>query len=384
MPRFLRPLLLLVLCCLCLGCMPGTTTVRHVRLPRETPEAQADVDPTMDPLAVETLTTLDGDLPMGPGDAPDASENTLWLENRADAQLWTGSGAGAKSLATIPPHQGLFEAQVATKPVNGRVFVFYPGDTSGVEAGYAWVDAATLRPASGPPAPGPLDRSQRMSALISPYPRSLPRGTGRVFEHIETSAPLVALTLDDGIEQDVLDVLADRGVKATLFLSGSWVEQNPDAVIRALPDGHELGNHSYSHSYLTTLGEDGISTEITRANLSYSLVTEAPFIALFRPPYGAWDDRVAREAQIQGFDICLWDVDSYSYQPGATAESVVKAVVDAARPGSIILMHPLTDADRKAMGDVIDGLRAKGLEPTRLSDVILSADPPKPHIDLPH
>jgi peptidoglycan-N-acetylglucosamine deacetylase len=171
----------------------------------------------------------------------------------------------------------------------------------------------------------------------------------------------------------MLDVLAQRGAKATLFLTGAWAQARPDTARRAVAEGHELGNHNWGHPWLTRgYGFQGTLGEIRRADAALAAVTGAPAIPASRPPYGAWDAAVLQAVAATGRDLYLWDVDSGGYRPGASAAGATSVVLTGARSGSIIVMHPLTAADRGALGAVIGGLRARGLEPGRLSDLLFS------------
>jgi peptidoglycan/xylan/chitin deacetylase (PgdA/CDA1 family) len=297
----------------------------------------------------------------------------VWLQNHADATLRSGSEPDAERFATIPAFLGYFRVQPRVAPDGGRLYVYYPGDTGGVQPGYAWVDASALGPSGGPPRAGLLERPSP-PPLVSERPRPLPAGGGRVVRRVGTTRPLVALTLDDGIDFDALDVLRDRGVKATLFLTGAWVLARPETATRAIEDGHELGNHTFGHPYLTPLGTQGTRSEVVHANQAIAAVTGAPSIPAFRPPFGDMNAAVVLGAAAEGYDVYLWDVDSGGFRRAATPDGAAAVVLTRARAGSIVLMHPLAPADRAALGTVIDGLRARGLEPCRVSDLVLSAE----------
>jgi peptidoglycan/xylan/chitin deacetylase (PgdA/CDA1 family) len=314
-------------------------------------------------------------LPPPPGplsrSAPGPSVDGPWLQNHADATLWSSSGADAVSFATIPAFLGRFQRQPQVPPRDARLYVYYPGDTAGVQPGYAWVDAALVGPSGPPEAAGLIERPVP-PPLVSDQPRPLPPGGGRLVRRVETTKPLVALTLDDGIDHDALDVLRDRGVKATLFLTGAWVLSRPDTATRALAEGHELANNKFSHPFLTRVGTAGTAREIERASDAVGAVTGAPTMPAFRPPFGDVNAAVVSGAAAEGYDVYLWDVDSGGFRRTATPASAAAVVLTQARAGSIVLMHPLDPADRAALATVIDGLRARGLEPCRLSDLVLS------------
>lgn len=302
---------------------------------------------------------------------PASAQATVWLRNHGEVTLWSRSDPDAEAFRVIPRFVGLFRVETPLTSLNGRVWVYYPGDTAGGAAGYAWVDLADLGPADPPEHEGPLEWPE--PPLVAEQPRPLPTGGGRVIRRIPTEAPLVALTLDDAIDYDVLDLLAERNVKATLFLTGAWAEARPDTVLRAAQEGHELANHTWSHPQLRPFGAAGTRHQIQSASLSLEQVVGAPTIPAFRPPFGEWDQAVLAGVAAEGYDLYLWDIDSPGYRPGVGAAAVVQHIVSRAQPGSIVLMHPLATADRQAIGAVIDELRGAGLEPARLSDLLYAA-----------
>ena len=198
----------------------------------------------------------------------------------------------------------------------------------------------------------------------------------------------VAITIDDGAPAELinrtLDYLKQHNVRATLFPMGSWVEREPEAWRRAVEEGHELGNHTYSHAFLTTISEERIREELNRWQesvdemLGYSYETY-----FFRPPGMAGFTNV-QSSQTKHFQEIiaekgmfpiLWDVELvYALRNEvATPARITSHVLSNARGGSIILLH-FTPNDITALPDIITGLRARGLEPCSLSELLL-ADP---------
>ena len=93
---------------------------------------------------------------------------------------------------------------------------------------------------------------------------------GEIVSRVETSQKVIALTFDDGptpeATSEVLSVLRERGVKATFFLIGAEIEQRPDLARRIASEGHELGNHSYSHKHMVLKSPSFIRDEIERTD----------------------------------------------------------------------------------------------------------------------
>lgn len=108
-------------------------------------------------------------------------------------------------------------------------------------------------------------------------------------------------------------MLEEKQVKATFFIVGEWAEQYPESVREIHMAGHEIGNHSYSHPDMTTLSSDKIAEDILRAEtLLESLTGVKP--NLFRPPSGAYNNRVVETAQGLGYQVVQWDCDSRDWK----------------------------------------------------------------------
>ncbi len=117
------------------------------------------------------------------------------------------------------------------------------------------------------------------------------------FKSCNVEGSYIALTFDDGPDAtttpQLLDILKEKGVKATFFVLGQRVEANPAIVARAAAEGHEIGNHSYDHKFFTRIGADGVKSQIERTNAAIEAATgKKP--TLVRPPYGNTDPEITR------------------------------------------------------------------------------------------
>ncbi len=191
-----------------------------------------------------------------------------------------------------------------------------------------------------------------------------------------TTRPEVALTLDAGSSATqapaILKILRENNIRITFFLTGKWAEKNSDIVRQMAADGHTFGNHTYSHKDLKTLSDAEIKEELDRTeaivkNILGANTTLKPY---FRPPYGSRDARVRQVAADAGYQDIYWTVDALDWQDGATNESTKSRILDNAKNGSIFLVHIGDDITPAILQDVIDGLRAKGLEPVTLDALL--------------
>lgn len=176
---------------------------------------------------------------------------------------------------------------------------------------------------------------------------------------------LVALTFDDGPSAAtgrLLDILAEKGVRATFFVVGPRAEQNPDLLRRQVAE-HEVGSHTMGHIDMTKM-----STEAVRADTEQMRgIIEAAGgkLELVRPPYGLVG-AAAREGT--GTPLMLWTVDPKDWRV-RDAATVRQRVVEATYDGAIVLMHDIYESTVEAVGGIIDDLRAQGYEFLTVSEL---------------
>lgn len=184
----------------------------------------------------------------------------------------------------------------------------------------------------------------------------------------------IALTFDDGpsgYTQDILNILAEKGVKATFFNLGTQAEGKPDLTKAVVDGGHELASHTNQHQNLPTLGKDDLRNEITSAfdKLSAASGTTTQMI---RAPYGAFTDvEWARSADLISCNV-LWNIDTLDWKlPGASA--ITNMVLTHAFNGAIALMHDgggNRSQDVEALPSIIDSLRAEGYQFVTVSELM--------------
>jgi peptidoglycan/xylan/chitin deacetylase (PgdA/CDA1 family) len=184
-------------------------------------------------------------------------------------------------------------------------------------------------------------------------------GNGQVVKRGPAGKKQVALTFDDGpsiYTPQVLDILRRKKVKATFFMLGDMVSADPAAARRVLAAGHEIANHSSSHSLLPSY------SNISRAGRAIRRATGFK-PCLFRPPYGALNSSVISSARSLDMKSILWDIDTSDWSTPGTG--TIRARVSSAGPGSIVLMHdgggPRSQTVA-ALSGAIHNLRARGYE----------------------
>ncbi len=170
---------------------------------------------------------------------------------------------------------------------------------------------------------------------------------------------VAAFTFDDGPNRNItptlLDALAERGVRATFFVNGQNAERYPEIVQRAAAEGHQIANHTYSHSRLTSLSAEKASYEISRTeNYLSSLLGRDHF--LVRVPYGAINSTVQSLIDVP---IMMWSVDPTSGRV-MSAAAMRDGIVNTAHDGAIILLHDMNQANLDAAIQSIDILLDRG------------------------
>lgn len=204
---------------------------------------------------------------------------------------------------------------------------------------------------------------------------------------------VLALTFDDGPDPEwtpkILDILKAKGVKATFFMIGDEAVGHPELVRRVQAEGHEIGNHSFTHPNMAHVGNERVELELTAADRALESITGRQ-ITLFRPPYNADSepDSYGEIAPIAvasrlGYVTAGESIDPNDWNTvrtdagGAThrlrPDEIVSSVLAQADKGHAILLHD-SGGDRSAtvtaLPAIIDGLRARGYQLTTIGGLV--------------
>jgi peptidoglycan-N-acetylglucosamine deacetylase len=223
--------------------------------------------------------------------------------------------------------------------------------------------------------------AQDSTSTPSPTPTPAKQTT---YAQVRVDQPYIAMTFDDGPSADntprLLEMLKQRNIKATFFLIGQNAAANPDLVRRILAEGHEIGNHSWTHPQLSKLSDDRVTAEITKTQ---DAIKDASGFTptLLRPPYGAITPRQREWIANQfGLTIILWSVDPFDWKrPGASV--ITQRILSQVRPGAIVLSHDIHKQTVDAMPATLDGLIAKGYKFVTVSQLIAMNKPKPPSPD---
>lgn len=233
----------------------------------------------------------------------------------------------------------------------------------------------------------------------------------RAFCREKTDRKVVYLTFDDGPHppetERVLDVLRERGARATFFLIGSKVSGNEAVLRRMLEEGHALGLHTYSHAgTFPLLSFDKMLADVNEGKRAVESVAGKK-ISLFRPPFGVTNPTISKVIRTLGLQTVGWDVRSFDTmfckssehscksseysckQSGYSCKQsehsckqsghdwyvpVVERIMKQVRPGSVILLHDRLDGASELLALLLDSLAVSGYEFTRaLPNTLISS-----------
>jgi len=191
---------------------------------------------------------------------------------------------------------------------------------------------------------------------------------------VDTQEKKVALSFDcawgNDYTEKLLKLLDIHNVKATFFMTGDWVDEFPEYVKAIAEAGHDIGNHSENHMYMTQLSPEECTDEIMKVHEKVKKLTGIE-MKLFRPPYGDYDNMLIRTAKDHGYYSIQWNIDSLDWKD-YSAERIVKQVVNNKNldNGSIIRMHNGARYTLDALNLIIEELRDMGYELVPVSELI--------------
>ncbi len=230
-------------------------------------------------------------------------------------------------------------------------------------------------------------------ATATPGPRGVVRrvrlaeGDRRValtFDLCETSREIA------GYDGRIVDLLRAQGVKATFFAGGHWLRTHPERAAQLLADPlFELGQHGWSHRNLAVLAGDDLRREIDAATAEARRVRADLFarscaagaamgpLKFFRYPFGDCDDEAQAALSDAGLTAIQWDVAPGDPAPGIGARAIARAIIERARPGSIVVLHANGRGRRtaEALAIAIPELRAQGYAFATIGELLATGEP---------
>jgi peptidoglycan/xylan/chitin deacetylase (PgdA/CDA1 family) len=186
-------------------------------------------------------------------------------------------------------------------------------------------------------------------------------------------ANCIALTFDDGPNPEttskILDVLRAHKVSATFFVVGKRVHGNESILQRMQREGHEIGNHSWSHGDFSKMTPQQIHSEIDATQKAVK-GAGVPAPRLFRPPYGSMSQDTKKALPLR---IALWNEDPRDWE-AKDAASVQAALLASARPGGVIDAHDIYHVTADALAPTIVELKARNFSFVTVSQMMAGED----------
>ncbi|MDP4624137.1 MAG: polysaccharide deacetylase family protein [Akkermansiaceae bacterium] len=243
--------------------------------------------------------------------------------------------------------------------------------------------AASSTTSTGPNAPikSTANKDYRTPSVDGPSLRNnagnpsanFSKDAGTTFSRVLVSGNYIAITFDDGPHPQntprLLDMLAQRNIKATFYVIGRSVDLHPGVLRRTVAEGHEIGNHSHTHRLLSKLGDSEVRQEM---KLCQDAIGRAAGVRprTMRPPYGGLLQRQRELIQNEfGYPTILWSVDPLDWKrPGPSV--VASRILTNTTAGGIVLAHDLHSQTVDAMPATLDGLLKKGFKFVTVSQLI--------------
>lgn len=226
------------------------------------------------------------------------------------------------------------------------------GETAGVEAQGLRVDglrAAVVR--KGAPAPE--------------APQAVFAGG-----NVDPSRPMIALTFDDGpsgVTTRILDSLEAHGARATFYMVGNRMNSYPSVISRMAALGCEMGNHTWNHTYLTSLSAEGIHGNLNQLDAALQSIVGVRCLTM-RPPGGYISAASQQALASYGVPAIMWSIDTLDWKT-RNAQSTINCVLSSVRDGDIILMHDLYGATADAAAVLIPELLNRGYQLVTVSEL---------------
>ena len=172
--------------------------------------------------------------------------------------------------------------------------------------------------------------------------------------------------------QQLIDILDRFSVKATFFVVGDWVDKYPESVQALHNAGHEVMNHSNTHSHYPQLSVEESVADLNACNDKVEAVTGVR-PTLVRLPYGDYDDNTIRAVRSIGMEPIQWDVDSLDWKE-IPADEIVQRVTGKVQPGSIVLFHNAALHTPEALPTILETLIQEGYTFVPISQLILDGE----------
>lgn len=213
------------------------------------------------------------------------------------------------------------------------------------------------------------------TAVASTSPLTTAKCPGVISQYGE--AKKIALTFNAagtgiGAAEKIRDELKAANAGGAFFLTGAWIEKNPDVTKSLADTGYGVYNYTYDKPHPANLSAEELADQLVKAEQVIQEKSGKSPRPFFRPPYGEFNDTIVKTAKEGGYCVIHWTVDAMDWQEGQTLEGAKARVLDKARPGAIVLMNVGSDLVAELVPALIGDLRGKGYELISLESLLSS------------
>lgn len=190
----------------------------------------------------------------------------------------------------------------------------------------------------------------------------------------------VFLTFDAGYDNGnlikILDILDEKEVEGTFFITGDFLNRFSDLVIEINNRGHIIGNHTWSHKNITKLSDDEIREELNKVENKYKELTGEEIDSYFRPPAGVFNNRSLNVIKNNGYSTIFWSIAYKDWETNkeGNVNKSVSSVIDNLHNGAIILLHTVSNENVEALPIIIDKIKEEGYEIVSLNNLFINQD----------
>lgn len=182
----------------------------------------------------------------------------------------------------------------------------------------------------------------------------------------DTDKKEIYLTFDAGYDNGelpkILDILNEKNIKASFFLTGDFVKRFPELTIRMTHEGHTICNHTYNHKNITKLSKEELQVELTKLEESYFNLTGHRMVKYFRPPEGEFDEISLKNINSLGYKTVFWSSAYCDWNESGqkSVDYTIDVYMNNLHNGAILLMHSVSSSNREALPTIIDEVLSLG------------------------
>lgn len=193
----------------------------------------------------------------------------------------------------------------------------------------------------------------------------------------KTGEKTIYLTFDNGYEQGytgkILDVLKKKDVPATFFVTGQYVESEPELIKRMADEGHIIGNHTYHHPDLTKVSKKSMRKELENLEKAVRETSGQKEMKYLRAPSGTFNEQTLKWTDDLGYIDIFWSLAFVDWNTDKQSgwKYAYDQMMDQVHPGAIVLLHTVSSDNAKALSHVIDDLEKEGYTFKSLDDMVM-------------